>query len=644
MFDSPLSDKRGRQFRLKTQLKEVEFQEVFLDALAQEQRAQEFGDRKLEVPLSHHVMRALYGAFLALVALFMFKALVMQVFLHDSFAKEAQKNSVRRISLLSGRGVIYDRTMKQLVSNKPSYDLVCDKRDMPQPRAQKEELLARVALYAGASLDRLKKQFDEHPYPEILVKERVSHEELILLNAKAGELAGCRARENIVREYAGRGIFSSVLGYTSKVTAEDLQTRQGYEVSDLIGKSGVEKSYETLLRGTPGAIVEEKNSVGTTVRRFQESSSDPGENLVLWLDEGLQSALTSSLEKVFRDTGTRKAAAVAMDPNTGGVLAMVSLPTFDNSMFTKGVSADAWNALANDPAMPLFNRAMGGIGFPTGSVIKPFIAAAALKEGIIKEHTQIFAPLELCVKNRFGGEDSCFGDWTFHGWTDVKRAIAESVNPFFYIIGGGYEDIKGLGAAKIKEYLELFGWGEKTGVDLPGEGKGILPVIGNQWRLGDTYHFSIGQGSFSVTPLQVANAMLAIANGGTLFQPQVVKETLDENKRVTKKFEPIQAKNNLIDPAILDIIRQGMRQTVTAGSATNWLDALPVPVAAKTGTAQTGRKDAANKDYLISWTAAFAPYERPEIVLVVVVEDVREGQVATLPVARDALQWYFRNR
>lgn len=644
MFASPLFDKRRREFRLRAPFQEVEFQEVFLDALAQKQRAEELGERRIEVPLSHHVMRALYVAFLGIVAVFLLKALFMQTFSHDAFALASQKNSTRRISLLSGRGVLYDSSMKQLVYNKPSYDLVCDKRDFPKPRPQKEELLSDIAAFAGISLEGLKKRFDETEYPELLVKEHLSHEELVLLEAKTGKLRGCRSQENIVREYEGQGTFSAILGYTAKVTAEELKTQKGYDVSDLIGKSGVEKTYEALLRGTPGAIVEEKNSKGETVRRYQESSSDPGKSLVLWLSAGLQQTLFSSLQKVFQETGTKKAAAVALDPNTGGVLAMVSMPSFDNGMFSKGISKDAWGALMKNPLMPLFNRAMSGIGYPTGSVIKPLIAAAALKEGIISEDTTLFAPLDLCVKNRYGGADDCFGDWTFHGWTDVKRAIAESVNPFFYIIGGGYEDRKGLGATKIKEYLELFGWGRKTGIDLPGEGEGILPSIGKEWRLGDTYHFAIGQGAFSIPPLQVASAFSAIANGGTLYQPLVARKALDSKKDTVMLFEPKPVKSDIMDAEILDIVKQGMRQTVTAGSAANWLDQLPIAVAAKTGTAQTGRKDAAGKDYLTSWTVAFAPYERPEIVLVVAVEDVHEGQVATLPVVRDALQWFFRDR
>lgn len=249
--------------------------------------------------------------------------------------------------------------------------------------------------------------------------------------------------------------------------------------------------------------------------------------------------------------------------------------------------------------------------------------------------------MEICIRNKYTDQDECFRDWTFHGSSDVKRAIAESVNTFFYIIGGGYEDFKGLGATKIKQYLELFGWNRKTNVDLPGEGKGILPDIGDQWRLGDTYHFSIGQGAFTMTPMQVVRTFAAIANGGKLLVPQIVRKIVDGEKNVLKEFFPKKEAEGLVDETNLKVVREGMRRTVTNGSATAWLNGLPVSSAAKTGTAQTGRKTVDGKDYLYSWTVAFAPYDNPEIVLVVVVEDVIEGQVASLPVARDVFQWYF---
>ena len=374
------------------------------------------------------------------------------------------------------------------------------------------------------------------------------------------------------------------------------------------------------------------------------SQPQPGQSLVLWLDAGLQRKASESLKRSIYNTGADAGAVVALDPDTGGVLALVSYPDFDNNLFSQGMTSEQWKKINNDPSNPLFNRAISGIGYPTGSTIKPLIGAAALEEKIIKPDTELYCPLELCIKNPwFPDKEDCFADWKYHGTSDIRRAIAESVNTFFYQIGGGYEKFKGLGATKIKKWLQVFGWGSKTGIDLPKEGEGILPNLEKDWRIGDTYHFSIGQGSFSATPLQVAAAYAAIANKGKLYKPLVAKQVVDKERNVVSQTEPKVVKELPVSVENLEVIREGMRQGVSSPDGSSFvLNSLPVEAAAKTGTAQTGKKDKYdNKDFLDSWVGVFAPYENPEIVLVVVVEGVKEGQVAALPVAKEVLDWYF---
>ncbi|MCH8244567.1 penicillin-binding protein 2, partial [Patescibacteria group bacterium] len=565
----------------------------------------------------------------------------LQVLLSDEMQRAAEQNAVRNIPLAPNRGVLYDNSFVQLAFNKPSFDFVCDKFNMPTTPKEKEDIFKKVSLVLGISFAELKDKIQKSLAPRILVKENLSHEELVLLEARLSEFSGCLVAENVRREYVQGELFSHILGYTAKISAQEFLEFQGYSVTDQIGKVGVEKTYEEFLRGNPGRIVLSRNAAGKIVGQKETIPSQQGTSLVLWLNAGLQERITESLEAVFLRTATKRGAAIALDPYTGGILALVSLPSFDANLFGQGISLEQWNDLIQNPSKPLFNRAISGIGYPTGSVIKPLIGIAALEEGVIDEDTNIFAPLKICVENIYTKEDECFRDWMFHGTSNITRAIAESVNTFFYIIGGGYEGFSGLGAEKIKEYIERFGWGETTGVDLPGEGKGILPEFDQNWRLGDTYHLAIGQGPFAVTPLQVVSAFGAIANGGALFEPRAVKLLVDEERNTLEVIEPKLRNEGFVDAKTLEIIRKGMRQTVTAGSATGWLDSLPVATAAKTGTAQTGRETIDGKDYLYSWTAAFAPFENPEIVLVVIVEDVIEGQVATLPVIRDAFQWYF---
>ena len=640
MLDSPFS-KETTRLTVRRRNSELEPQDVLLDTIAQERKEERFDERKIEVALSSRLVQGLYGCSLLLGAVFLFQVLNLQVVAGDEMQELAKNNTLRVISGTPNRGVVFDQDMVQLVFNRPSFDFLCDKRDMPESRLEKENLLGELSLVFQRPFGELEEEFDKNPSPEVFIKEHISHEELVVGETRSADFQGCYVDETVTREYVDGTTFFHIIGYTAKTAPEELVVLKGYSVVDQIGKMGVEKAYEERLRGIPGKTIVERDSSGSAIGEPRQVPGVPGEHIVLWLKSGLQKQIVSSLEGVFAGTGAKKGAAVALDPKTGGVLAMVSLPAFDNNVLAQGISAKAWEALLRDPSDPLFNRALSGIGFPTGSVIKPIVALAALQEGIITGDTVLDTPLELCVKNIYTREPECFSDHAYHGSADVKKAIAESVNPFFYKIGGGFEGFKGLGPVRIVEYFAKFGLGSLTGIDLPGEGEGILPEIDKNWRLGDTYHLAIGQGPFAMTPLQIASAISAIANQGKLMEPQVVKSIVDSKRNVIQDFHPRIKVQDLADAKNIELVREGMRQTVKAGSAAGFLNNLPVKVAAKTGTAQTGRKTSDGKDYLYSWTVAFAPYDDPEIVLVVVVENIREGQVAALPVVRDALQWYF---
>ncbi|OHA72341.1 MAG: penicillin-binding protein 2 [Candidatus Wildermuthbacteria bacterium RIFCSPLOWO2_01_FULL_47_18] len=635
MFDFLTSEKGS--LRVERKNLELEPQEVIVDSFARKNLEEGFlQERKLEVPISKTALRVFFGAFLLMLLVFFSKTLSLQAFSGTDYRELARKNVARETFLTPDRGIILDQNLVSLVVNLPSFDFVCDKRDMPFSNLEKESILKHASQLLNQDFSALKKEFDENPNPLMLLKENLSHESLVLLNVREKDFPGCQIFENKKREYVKGDMFAHLLGYTAKINRSELGGLEGYSPVDQIGKDGVEKAYEKVLRGKPGKFVVQKDAQGRTIAESLEQTGESGQSVVLWLDSKLQETLVKALQNVFSQTGAKKAAAVALDPRTGGVLALVSLPSFDNNMFSEGLSFQDWEKLSNNPSKPLFNRAIAGLGYPTGSVIKPFVGMAALEENVIQDTTSLFAPYEICVDNQYTKEKECFRDWKFHGQSDIKRAIAESVNTFFYIIGGGHEQFRGLGATRILEYLRLFGWGSKTDIDLPGEGKGVLPEINKNWRLGDTYHLSIGQGPFAVTPLQVATATAAIANRGKLLQPQVVKSI-----QGGESFNSTLVRENFLDPENIEVIRQGMRQTVTRGSATGWLDDLPVKAAAKTGTAQTGKVTPDGKDYLYSWITAFAPFDNPEIVLVVVVEDVKEGNVAALPVAREAFQYYF---
>ncbi|MEK7167407.1 MAG: penicillin-binding transpeptidase domain-containing protein, partial [Patescibacteria group bacterium] len=335
------------------------------------------------------------------------------------------------ISLIKAqRGVIYDKDLIQLVFNKPEFDFVCDGQ---------------------------------------VVSENLNHQDLIFYEVKINEYEGCAVENNTARDYLAGPVFSQVIVYQRKTG----------------GKTGLEDYYDGILKAKPGEVRVARDVYGNPLSKEIVSQPISGQSLVLYLDAELQEKVVLALEKTIKSTGARGASAVALDPKTGGVLALASLPSFDNNLFSQGITQEQWNALEKDPKTPLFNRAISGVGYPSGSTIKPLIGLAALEEKVIKPETQIYSPLEICIQNPwYPDRKDCYADWKYHGQSDLKRAIAESVNTFFYQVGGGYEKIKGLGATKIKKWLEIFNWGSKTGIDLPKEGEGILPDLANDWRLG----------------------------------------------------------------------------------------------------------------------------------------------------------------
>jgi penicillin-binding protein 2 len=311
----------------------------------------------------------------------------------------------------------------------------------------------------------------------------------------------------------------------------------------------------------------------------------------------------------------------------------VSLPDYDPNDFASGLDPEEYDKLIYNKAEPLFNRAIGGM-YPSGSIIKPFLASAALHEDIIASTTFLYTDGSISVPSKYDPSVIyTFNDWKNHGSVNMREAIAVSSNVYFYIIGGGYKGREGLGIERIKEYLSIFGWGKKTSIDLYGEADGFLPdpewkrrERGEEWYIGDTYQASIGQGNLLATPLQVAASIASVANSGTLFVPHVVARIGDDPYIPESKSLPFSSHT-------LRVVQEGMRNAVLEGSSQILRD-LPIAVAGKTGTAETGGEDTH------AWFAGFAPYENPELVIVVMMEDGGRATEAVY-VARDILNIYY---
>lgn len=617
---------------------DLEPNEILLDRLAK-RKEEEFGlsEKKFEIPLFKRVIEGLF-IFCALVLFLLFaKTLHLQIVKNKDFLAQAQANKFIYHKIRAERGVIYDQDLNQLVFNKPSFDLILEKNNLPSEESKKIAILADIARILEIDIKEVEKKIEESKNNQVLIADNLDNQTLIILETKIKDLLGFKIENNVRREYVEGEFFSQILGYNGKITQEELaQNSQIYSIFDYVGRAGVEKAYEEILRKNSGQIQIERDARGNIISKQTTSLPEPGKSLVLWLESDLQKKITEILKNELKNIGAFHGSAVALDPKTGGVLAMVSLPSFDNNVFSEGDSAGIAKVL-NDSKEPLFNRVISG-QFPTGSTIKPLIAASALEEKIILPEKKIYSPGFIEVPHRYDPEIVYkYLDQAPHDWYDMRKALAFSSNVYFYTVGGGYENQKGLGPTKIKKYLELFGWGEKTNIDLPSESQGLIPspewknkVLKDGWWDGDTYGLSIGQSNLLATPLQVAAAFLPFANNGKLLQPQIVKEIIGNSI-----FEAKIIREDFIKPENIQVAKEGMRQAVLMGSAAILSD-LPVSSAAKTGTAQTSREN-----YYHNWVTVFAPYENPEIVLTVLIEDVPGVRSTALPVAKEVLNWYF---
>ncbi len=418
------------------------------------------------------------------------------------------------------------------------------------------------------------------------------------------------------RSYRGEA-FSQLLGYVSYPKKD---ANGWYWLKRTTGEAGLEKEYDEFLAGENGSYIVEVNAQGEKLSENRIREPVAGQNLQLTIDAKLQSLLFTSLAQLAEKYHFIGGGAAMMDIQNGELLALVSYPEFSSQAMSDRDS-EAVTRFLHDPRKPFFNRTVSGL-YPPGSTVKPFIALAALNEDLITPETKILSTGKIEVPNPYYPEKPfTYRDWKRegHGWTDVRKAIAESVNTFFYAIGGGYEKQKGLGIDRMNRYLKAFGIGEETKFPLYPEHTGTIPnpewkkehFQDGTWRLGDTYISSIGQFGFLVSPLQMLRSVAAIANGGYLVQPKIL---LSEDTR--KQNVPIE-----IPEEWYRVVREGMRQTVTAGTAQNLKD-LPISFAVKTGTAQVG----AQREYFDSWVIGFFPYEHPRYAIVVFLEKGKKGE------------------
>lgn len=563
--------------------------------------------------------------FLGLIA----RTAYLQIYRGAAFASRADRNRIRLIRIPALRGIITDRHGTVIAKNTARFALVVTPADIPKEPTERTRILAAIAEIADMPPETITELITtyERRSPSIVIKDNIPHDEMLSLGVQSSGIPGLQIETAPRREYPQKNVFSHILGYVGKLSTTEYEQRKtdGYHLNDSIGKSGVEASFESLLRGTDGIQKAEVDALGKIVGTLSTEEPREGAPITLALDAPLQETTRQALLESMKKNRAKAGIALAMTPDAR-IRALVSLPDFDANAFPEQNNAEI-TKLLEDTRKPLFNRSIAG-AYPPGSTIKPLIAAAALAEGLIQEKSSFVSSGGI----RIG--EWLFPDWRQggHGVTNVTKAIAQSVNTFFYIVGGGHNGFPGLGLNGITKYAKIFGLGQKTGVDLPGETAGFVPseewkkkAIGEPWYIGDTYHISIGQGFLLTTPIQMATITAAIANNGTIYQPTVLEQPQTDRIRATR----------IVSESALAVVQKGMRETVLTGSGRS-LGSLAVTSAGKTGTAQRD-----NDARTLAWYVGYAPYEKPELIVTVMVEEGGEGYVAAAPVAKAMIQKYF---
>ncbi len=603
-----------------------------------------FGDgRNLGVIMNTKRFLVFVSFLIILWSLIFCRAFYLQIIKGDYYRSLAEGNRMRIERIDPKRGMIYDSLMNPLLKNVANFSLRIIPADLPkdeQELFETQEALNKTIIGQRVNLlDYVSKNILENYQPRI-VKESLEYEEAMKLMSLSKTLKGISVTTGIKREYNLLGYFSHVFGYLGKISEKDYAnlSKEGYYLDDKIGKSGLEYVYEKELRGHFGKSKIEIDSLGREKKILAVEKPIDGENLILSIDGPLQIKITDLLLDLLKKHNLTKASVVAIDPRNGAVLAIVSLPAYDNNIFSANLSQEKYDSLINDPDQPMFFRAISG-EYPPGSTFKIMMASAGLESGIADANTSFLSTGGINIGAWF------FPDWKAggHGSTDVKKAIAESVNTYFYNIGGGYGDFYGLGLEKINFYAKKFGFDSKTGIDLPGEANGFLPteewkkeLTGEPWYIGDTYHVSIGQGDVLATPLQIAMMTSVIASEGILYEPRVVDKIGVGDKFIKR---PIMIKGSgFISEKNIKLIQEGMRMSVTDGSSRG-LSSLPIEAVGKTGTAQF-----ANNSKTHAWFTGYAPYKDPNIVLTVLIDGGGEGSAIAVPLAKDILLWYFKDR
>lgn len=561
-----------------------------------------------------------------------------QVIKGDYYRKKSESNRTRFEKIPAPRGIIYDSHDRVIADNRPSYNvfLVRENADINIVTSMLSQL---CNVPESDMLDTLNKYKSVPDYVPVKILSDINQDCLARIEAYKFKIPWLFVSVQPVRSYPCGDVGSHIIGYLGEITQEELEKLGGYDYTpgDWMGKSGLEKIFETVLRGKNGMEAVEVDALGRRLGVLDKESPVAGRSIWLTLDWSLQQEAARLMEGV-------EGAVVALDPQSGAVRAMVSVPSYDPNVFIRGIKSDEWKKLQGDPRHIFLNRAIQ-VGYPPGSTFKPFIALAALESGVVNPNDEVWCPGYY----RFGNRVYRCWKRGGHGRVDLHRAIVESCDVYFYQIGSR------LGVDTIAQYAKLLGFGNVTGIELPGERLGLIPTskwklqhLGVPWQKGETLSVSIGQGFVLVTPLQLARAYGMVANGGISIKPYIVERI--EGGISVKRTESTSAEDTHMNGKFFQIVKDALEDVVRNPRGTAhgiWNEKCPI--AGKTGTAQVVRLEASgNNEKSIpkhlrdhAWFAGYAPHDNPKIVVVVIVEHGLHGSSTAAPIVKTLIEKYF---
>lgn len=563
----------------------------------------------------------------------------LQLWRGDYYAKQSDGNRLRQSKISAPRGLIYDSEGKVLVNNLPGYAVVLQKQSK-----YKEETLQRLSTLLDMPVEDIKKKIEASAnyYEPIMLKNNLDIQLVTRIEEQRRYMPEVMLTVQTIRNYPYHELAVHALGYVGEVSEYEMERNLFKDVTQgsIVGKEGLEKSYDKYLRGIDGAFMEEVDVGGNVVKHYDSIQPVQGKSLKLTLDYELQAELEKFTDKhlaYLRNSGiapgARAAAVVALDPRNGAVRAMVSRPGYDPNWFVHGISSKNWNSINNDPNYPMNNKVITG-EYPPGSTFKIVTGSAAFELKKVGLDEPIFDggfhPLVPTMGNA-GGE--------VLGWLTFIKALAMSDNVYFYELGNR------VGIDNIDKYARIYGFGEKTGIDLDGESKGLVAakdvkrkIWNEDWRLGDTFNAAIGQGFNLTTPMQLAVMLSIVANGGVKYQPYLVDSILNVDGSVFEKPKRHEGKHIDVSQQTIDYIRMGMSATTQEGGTASYFSGLPKAIAGKTGTAENSH----GRDHGLF--VAYGPVDNPELVVVCIVEQGGFGSTAAGPIVYKAFEEFFQER